>query len=93
MSNTGDTRAMFSALLNHIPATMQATRAVLAATTAGLGEDALPPGIEKVVRELGRQVSALNVSVLILENRLERLDGREGLPEEAMVAIMSEFGR
>ena len=85
-----DERSMFAALLNHIPATMQATRVVLSTTVKDSGK-VLLPGADQVVYELTRHVSALNASVIILEDRLEKSEGRAGLPETAFLAILKEF--
>lgn len=87
-----DSRALFATLLNHIPPTMQASRLVMSIAAAGGEGDGALPQTEQVLRELGRQLTALNVAVMVVENRLELADGRPGLPQEAMVAISSEFG-
>ena len=91
MTNPSDGRAVFAAMLNHVPETMQATMLVLS-TSANMGE-ADGPRPDAQVNELVRQVTALNVAVMILENRLERSEGRAGLPETALTAILSEFRR
>lgn len=89
--STSDDTAVFAAMLNHVPETMQATRLVLS-TSANMGETG-SPGRDAQLNELVRQVTALNVAVMILEHRLERSEGRPGLPETALTAILSEFRR
>ena len=95
--NTADNTADYgSVLLNHIPHTMEATRLVLS-TTASMGVEEPRPGIiqepDKHIHELIRQTTALVMAVIGLEDRLERLEGRPGLPHETLVAIAKEFGR
>lgn len=80
MANHDAARAKFAAMLANVPETMQATRTILGTTLAGIDDKSLEPGFEKALRELPGQMVALNVSVLILEDRLERLEGRPGLP-------------
>jgi outer membrane murein-binding lipoprotein Lpp len=84
-----DNTAVFAAWLNHIPETMQATRTILEATATGTKE--LGVSTDQKIHELARQVTALNISVIQLEHRLELDAGREGLPADALNAIASEF--
>ncbi len=95
MTNQDAARAKFVAMLANVPETMLATRTVLSTTLAGIDDKSLEPGVEKSFRELSRQLIALNVSVLILEDRLERLEGRPGLPgngSELLDALKSFIG-
>lgn len=95
MTNRDAARAKFAEMLANVPETMLATRTVLSATLAGIDDKSLEPGLEKSFRELTRQLTALNVSVLILEDRLERLEGRPGLPgdgSELLDALNSLIG-
>lgn len=93
---TDNTADYGSALLNHIPQTMEATRLVLS-TTASMGIEKPPPGLiqeaDKHIHELIRQTKALALAVIGLEDRLEHLEGRPGLPHQTLMAIASEFGR
>lgn len=95
MANHDAARAKFAEMLANVPETMQATRTILGTTLAGIDDESLEPGFEKSFRELTRQLIALNVSVLILEDRLERLEGRPGLPgngSELLDALKSFIG-
>jgi hypothetical protein len=72
------------ALLNQIPGTMPVTRDVIVAALAdGEGNR----GVEKIAKV----VTALIEGLVTVENRLERLEGRPGIPAELFKAVMSEF--
>lgn len=89
-----DAAAMFRAMLNQIPDTMLATQLVLAnlATLKSVkGEDG-EISLKELHEMLVVQKAVFAQCLVILENRLERLDGRPGVPDDALLAMMSEFG-
>ena len=84
---------MFQAMLNQIPDTMPLSQIVLtslAGLTSVKGEDG-DISLEKLQRAQAKQNSLFSNCVLILENRVERLEGRPGIPDDLLEAIMSEF--
>lgn len=93
MGTTDDVRAGLRAVLNQIPDTMLATQVVVEelATLGSVRGDDGEVSVEKV-REFTAKVAAVLVSsVFALDNRLERMEGRPGLPEGFIGQILSEF--
>lgn len=93
MPTPDDARASLEAVLNHLPPTMEASRQVVA-QTLGLrmvsqdGRDEGPATQREVLNSL---VTTLLVSVVVLESRIERLEGRSGIDARQLAAMMSEF--
>ncbi|EFG75280.1 hypothetical protein HMPREF0591_4843 [Mycobacterium parascrofulaceum ATCC BAA-614] len=82
------------ALTNHVPETMPATHGVLNlfAALRPVAEDDGETSLEKLSQNIETLAATLTVCVITLENRLEQLAGRPGLPESTLDAIMGEFG-
>lgn len=94
MSTPDEVRDMLAVLLNQIPPTMLATQAVLTGN-AGLGSIRSEGG-EVVLEDLAKLVNGLRatllVSVIEIDNRLERLEGRPGISDGLLDHILGEFG-
>lgn len=95
MSNPDDVRAMFRILLNQIPDTMTVTHSALE-LFASL-ESVRPKGavedidIEALHQLVAKLQSTTCISLIELENRVERLSGRDGISDDLLGAVMSEF--
>jgi hypothetical protein len=97
-----DARAGFDALANKIPLTMEASIVALhqfvevssAMKRAGFSRDPVEENA-MAFQNLFETVSAwMRVTldcIITLDNRIERLEGRPGLPDGAITRIMSEF--
>jgi hypothetical protein len=90
MFNTADDfRDASRSLLNQVPETMPASRSTLhlfssiSATRESTSE--------KVNQYLASLTATFGVCIIELENRLEQLEGRPGLPDSTWQAIISEF--
>ncbi|TDK87554.1 hypothetical protein EUA02_26885 [Mycobacterium paragordonae] len=94
-----DARGMFSAWFNQIPDTMVASQAILQRFLAlrPVGGDDGDQGGKEVDRFLSLHklvtewIATTAVNTITLENRIERLEGRPGIPDDSLDAIMSEF--
>jgi hypothetical protein len=96
MTTPDEARAMFEAMLNQIPDTMLVSQLVLTnlATLSSVREPQSAGGeisLEKLHAMLGAQKAVFANCLIILENRLERLEGRPGIPDDRLEAIMTEF--
>jgi hypothetical protein len=95
MTTPDDAIAGMRAILNHIPANMVATRTALA-EFAALRTDAEDDKVEVSLKELRQLVSkfaaTFTICIVTLENEIEALHGRPGLPDSTWFAIMGEFG-
>lgn len=81
-----DARNAVNAVINQIPASMEATRTALeflASITHG--------SMGKPNNEALKVFSVLTSCVLQLDNRIERLEGRPGVPPEQLVSLFQEF--
>jgi hypothetical protein len=90
-----DIRAGYRAMLNQIPATMVATQGILmnlatlgSVRPKGSSTDISTKALHKMLVE---QKAVFSVCIMGLENRIERLEGRPGIPDDRLEAIMSEF--
>lgn len=81
-----DARSAASAMLNRIPATMEASR-----TAVAFFRDVTTGDHGRLDDQSLKLMALVIVSVLTLENRLEALDGRPGVPLEPLVQLMGEF--
>lgn len=88
-----DTHGAIRALLNQVPQTMTATAAVLVLLDqmqpAG-GVDGVP-SLQELHQVVGKVAASLVICATTLENAIERLQGRPGIPEGRFNAIVSEF--
>jgi hypothetical protein len=96
MTTPDDARAMYRAMLNQIPETMLASQLVLTnlATLGSVREPESAGGdisLQALHQMLVKQKAVFSLCLIILENRLERLEGRPGIPDDRLQAIMSEF--
>lgn len=93
MSNPEEVGAMFRAMLNQIPDTMPSSQAVFERFLAlsPVREDDVKQRLDQLHGIVTEWVSVLAVNTIALENRIERLEGRPGIPEDSLDAIMSEF--
>lgn len=94
MTTPDDARAMFSTMVNQIPPTMTGTVAVLS-NTAGLGSVRGADGqidLEELTKLINGVRATLLFSVVEVENRLEKLEGRPGISDGVLESIMIEFG-
>lgn len=88
-----DARDSVTAMSNQIPPTMSATQAVLSlfATCNDLkGEDG-KVSVDKLARMVVQAAATQLITVIELENRLERSEGRPGVSDQMIVAIFNEF--
>lgn len=84
---------MFNAMLNQIPDTMEVTQLVLG-NMANLNSVVDSDGEINMMtlhQMMARQKAVFGYCLMLLENRMERLEGREGIPDDRLEAIMSEF--
>jgi hypothetical protein len=86
MVTPDDARNSMAAAINQVPAAMEATRHALGAVTS-FRRTASDPD-HQVLQLLG----VLVVCVAQLDNRIERLEGRTGVPLEQLVNLLREFG-
>jgi hypothetical protein len=95
MTTPDDARAMFRAMLNQTPDTMVVSQLVLTnwatlGSVAAEGDDG-EISRKKLHEMLMVQKTVFAYCLILLENRLERLDGRLGIPDDRLALIMSEF--
>ncbi|RFZ08121.1 hypothetical protein MML61_10230 [Mycobacterium marinum] len=93
MMTPDDARTGIQAILNQIPTTMEASRTVvynLGAMGSLIGDDQRI-SVEKLQQAVSRWAATTIACTVSLENRIERLEGRPGVPDETIDAIMSEF--
>jgi hypothetical protein len=91
-----DARAMYRAILNQIPETMLVSQLVFTnlATLGSVREPENAGGgisLEALHQMVMKQKAVFSYCFIILENRIERLEGRPGIPDNRLEAIMSEF--
>lgn len=88
-----EAREMFSAMLNQIPDTMPSSQAAFERflTLSPVCEDDVKHRLDQLHSIVTEWVAVLTVNTIALENRIERLEGRPGIPDESLDAIMSEF--
>lgn len=94
MPTPDDVRGSIAAMLNQIPDTMVASHGVLW-TMANMGSVRGEDGeicLEEVAQLVNKLAATLVVTVIELDNRIERLAGRPGISDDMMLAIQSEFG-
>ncbi len=90
-----DARMMFKSLANQIPDTMQVTQSILMAF-ADL-KSVRPKGspddisVEALHDLVALQLAVFGNALITIDNRLEKLEGRPGVPDDRLDAIMSEF--
>jgi hypothetical protein len=95
MTTPDDARAGIRALLNHVPATMAATRtalAVLAAVRTDAEDDKVEVSLKDLRQLVSKFAATFTACIVTLENEIEALNGRPGLPDSTWDAIMGEFG-
>ncbi|QIV83044.1 hypothetical protein [Mycolicibacterium frederiksbergense] len=94
MSTPDDARAGFQALLNQIPDTMPVSYTAIDSLTEIMrstrGDDG-NVSVEEVQKFANGVLAMLLTSVVELENRMERIDGRAGVPPGFIGNILSEF--
>lgn len=93
MLTPDDARVGIRAMLNQIPATMEASHAVLYNLSA-IGSIAEKDGsisVEKLQQVVQGLMATTIACIVSLENRVERAAGRPGVPDETLNAILSEF--
>ncbi|WP_273734736.1 hypothetical protein [Mycolicibacterium septicum] len=87
LDSPDDARNAANAVLNQIPATMDATRTALEFFT-----DVTAGRMGKLDDQALRLMAVLIDCVLRLDNRLEALEGRPGVPKEKLEQLFREFG-
>jgi hypothetical protein len=85
MPSAEDGRNSMAAAINQVPSMMEATRHALA-NVASLRRTGKP---EDLASQL---MGVLVICVAQLDNRIERLEGREGVQLEQLVSLLREFG-
>lgn len=86
MPSAEDARNSMAAAINRIPETMEATRHALGAVVG------LRRGIGRPDAHTLQVLVTLAVCVCQLDNRIERLEGRPGVPLEHLISLLREFG-
>lgn len=92
--NPDDARQGVRSLLNHVPETMPATHSTLqtlASLSSVRGDDG-EISVEKLHQVVSKFAATFSVCIITLENRIERLEGRPGLPDSTWEGILGEFG-
>jgi hypothetical protein len=94
MPTPDDVRAAYRAMLNHVPTTMVSSHAVLSmiSSLGSVKGDDGEISVEKLHQLVGKLAATVSVCILTLDNQVERLEGRPGIPDDRLEAIMSEFG-
>jgi hypothetical protein len=88
-----DARAGLRAILNQIPATMEASQVMLSALAGILsvkGEDG-DISLDKLRQLYAKLAATVTLCVVTIDNRIARLEGRQGLTDSTWEGIMSEF--
>jgi hypothetical protein len=88
-----DVRAAYAAMINQIPPTMESSIGVLSMLSS-LGPVKGADGqisVEKLQAIMARVAATLTFCVLTLDNKVERLEGRPGIPDDSLEAIRREF--
>ena len=88
MSDSEDARNSMRAAINQLPETMDATRQAFTL----VGNLNRNMNRHDPHDEVMRVLSVLAVCLFTVENRLEKLEGRAGIPAENLVNLMREFG-
>lgn len=93
MVTASDGRDALSAVLNQIPPTMEATRAFLGKTVSlgSVTDESGNVDLHKQQEVINGVIAAALVSIVLLENRVEVLEGRPGVSTDALTAVFSEF--
>jgi hypothetical protein len=94
MTTPDDARNAFRVMINQIPTTMSLSRVILTEVinlSSVKGQDG-EVSAEKVHLMTTRFLSVFANAIIHLENRVEVLDGRPGIPDDRLSTIMSEFG-
>jgi hypothetical protein len=88
-----DARAGLRAILNQIPATMEASQVMLSALAGILpvkGEDG-DISLDTLRQLYAKLAATVTLCVVTIDNRIARLEGRQGLTDSTWEGIMSEF--
>ncbi|MAS06199.1 MAG: hypothetical protein CL534_16165 [Ahrensia sp.] len=94
MSDPDNVRAGFRTLLNQLPETMPLSYAVideLGVNLESVRGDSGSVDPELIQKFANRIAGLLLASVVQLENRIEKLEGRQGVPDGFIGAVLSEF--
>jgi hypothetical protein len=93
MPTPDEVRAAYRAMLNQVPTTMVPTHTMLSmiGSMGSVKGDDGEINVEKLRQLVTKLAATVSECILILDNQVERLEGRPGIPDDSLQAIMSEF--